>query len=64
MGLVPVIFWCDYIEGDLSFICVIAGYNAEELTPKYPDFIRERVYALHDAARWWYEYRGEASSVK
>ena len=56
--------WCDYIEDDLSFICVIAGYNAEELTPKYPDFIRERVYALHAAARWWYEYREEASSVK
>ena len=32
--------WCDYIEGDLSFICVIAGYNAAELTPKYPDCIR------------------------
>ena len=56
--------WCDYIEGDLSFICVIAGYNAEELTPKYPDFIRERVYALHDAARWWYEYRDGVISKK
>ena len=29
--------WCEYIEGDLSFL-------------------RERVYALCDAARWWYEY--------
>ena len=48
--------WCQYIEGDLSFLCVIAGFNAEELTPKYPDFISERVYALCDAARWWYEY--------
>ena len=35
--------WCEYIEGDLSFLCVIAGFNASELTPKYPDFIRERV---------------------
>ena len=34
---------CDYIEGNLSFICVIAA----ELTPKYPDFIKERVCA-HD----------------
>ena len=51
--------WCDYIEGELSFICVIAGYNAAELTPKYPDFIRERIYALRDATRWWYEYRQE-----
>ena len=51
--------WCDYIEGDTTFICVIAGFNAEELTPKYPDFISERVYALHAAARWWYEYRDE-----
>ena len=56
--------WCDYIEGDFSFICVIAGYNAEELTPKYPDFISERVYALHDAARWWYEYREEVFNIK
>ena len=30
-------------------------------TPKYPDFIRERVYALCNAAQWWYEYRGELS---
>ena len=56
--------WCDYIEGDLSFLCVIAGYNAEELTPKYPDFIKERVYALHDAARWWYKYSKEVLSIK
>ena len=27
--------------------------------PKYPDFISERVYALHAAARWWFEYRNE-----
>ena len=39
--------WCDYIEGNISFICVIAGFNAAELTPKYPDFIKERVCA-HD----------------
>ena len=51
--------WCDYISGDLSFICVIAGFNAAELTPKYPDFISERVYALNAAARWWYEYGKE-----
>ncbi len=48
--------WCEYIEDDLSFLCVIAGYNAEELTPKYPDFIKERVLALCAATRWWYEY--------
>lgn len=48
--------WCDYIEGDLSFICVIADFNAAELTPKYPDCIKERVYALYDAVYWWYEY--------
>ena len=63
--------WCEYIEGDLSFLCVIAGFrsalwdacqskNAEELTPKYPDFISERVYALGDATRWWHEYGKEA----
>ena len=48
--------WCDYIEGNLSFICVIASFNAAELTPKYPDCIKERVYALYDAVYWWYEY--------
>ena len=48
--------WSDYIEGDLSFLCVIAGYNAEELTPKYPDFFKERVYALYASVYWWYEY--------
>ena len=48
--------WCEYIEGDMSFLCVIAGYNSEELTPKYPDFIKERVLALYDATYWWYEY--------
>ena len=62
--------WCEYIEGDLSFLCVIAGYrsaprdachskNAEELTPKYPDFIKERVLALYDATYWWHEYGKE-----
>ena len=25
--------WCEYIEGDLSFLCVIAGFNAAELPP-------------------------------
>ena len=41
-----------------------AGFNAEELTPKYPDFISERVYALHDSARWWHEYGKECLSIK
>ena len=56
--------WCEYIEGDLSFLCVIAGFNAEELTPKYPDFISERVYALSDATRWWHEYGKEVLLLK
>ena len=56
--------WCDYIAGDLSFICVIAGFNAAELTPKYPDFISERVYALYDAVYWWYEYGKDCLSDK
>ena len=56
--------WCEYIEGDTTFICVIAGFNAAELTPKYPDFISERVYVLHVTARWWYEYRNEVLLLK
>jgi len=39
---------------------VIAGFNAAELTPKYPDSIKERVYALYDAVYWWHEYGKEA----
>ena len=56
--------WLEYIEGDLSFLCVIAGFNAEELTPKYPEFFSERVYALCDATRWWYEYGKEILLLK
>ena len=55
--------WCDYIAGDFSFICVIAGFNASELTPKYPDFISERIYALYDAVYWWYEYGKKATLI-
>jgi hypothetical protein len=40
-------------------MCVVAGFNAAELTPKYPDFIKERVYALYDAVYWWNEYGSE-----
>ena len=43
---------------------ILFGEDAAELTPKYPYFISERVYALHAAARWWYEYREEALSIK
>ena len=56
--------WWDYIAGDNTFICVIAAFNASELTPKYPDFISERIYALYDAVYWWYEYGKEAISIK
>ena len=28
--------WCNYIEGDTTFICVIAGFNVAELTPSTP----------------------------
>jgi hypothetical protein len=34
---------------------IILGKNA-----KYPDFIRERVYALYDATFWCHEYGKEA----
>ena len=40
-------------------------FTATSMTPMYVYYIhnrpgiRERVYALHDAARWWYEYRKE-----
>ena len=49
-----------------QFSFIFAGNNtsrvahvAHPLDLKYPDFISEKVYALHAAARWWYEYRNE-----
>ena len=61
------------VDCEARTLCVIAGFrsalwdacqskNAAELTPKYPDFICERVYALSDATRWWHEYGKDALS--
>ncbi len=48
--------WHCYVDGDLTFVCAFAGCNYDELPAKYPDFIRDRVLAMCDAARWWHEY--------
>ncbi len=56
--------WCEYIKGDITFLCVIASFDASELTPKYPEFISERVYALYSATYWWYEYGKEEIKIK
>ena len=46
----------EYVRGDLSFFCALAGYNQEEVPSRFPDNIKSIVYALSDSARWWHEY--------
>ena len=48
--------WHCYVEGDFTFVCAFAGCNMSELTPRYPDYIRDRVQPMCAAARWWHEY--------
>lgn len=50
----------EYIAGDTTFFCMLAGYNAEEIPLSFPASIKAKVYALQDATRWWHEYRKEA----
>ena len=54
----------EYIEGDLTFFCMLAGINADEVPPTWPDRIRVPVRALSAATRWWYEYGEEALTLK
>ena len=49
----------EYIEGDITFFCMLAGINAAEVPPTWPDRIRVPVRALSVATRWWHEYRNE-----
>ena len=54
----------EYIEGDLTFFCMLAGINADEVPPAWPDRIRISVRALSAATMWWHEYGDEALSLK
>ena len=38
----------------LSFICFVSWYKEISLITQSPDYISERVYAIHVASRWWY----------
>lgn len=49
----------EYIEGDITFFCMLAGINTAEVPPAWPDRIRVPVRALSAATRWWHEYRNE-----
>lgn len=53
-----------YIEGDLTFFCMLAGINGDEVPITWPDRIKIPVEALQDATYWWYEYGKEALSKK
>ena len=55
-GLKPKHVERDAFKAELKHVEGHGDYNPEELTPKYPDFIKERVMALYDAVYWWYEY--------
>lgn len=54
----------EYISGDLTFFCMLAGINAAEVPPTWPDRIKIPVVALQDATRWWHEYGKERTSHK
>ena len=54
----------EHIKGDLSFFCMLAGINAEEIPPTWPDRIRIPVRALSAATRWWHEYGKKENSIK
>ena len=49
----------DHIRGDHTFFCMLAGINAAEVPPTWPDRIRIPVRALSAATRWWHEYGEE-----
>ena len=53
----------EYIEGDLTFFCMLAGINAEEVPPTWPDRIRIPIRALSAATRWWHEYGKKENSI-
>ena len=54
----------EYIAGDLTFFCMLAGINTAEIPQTWPDRIKIPVLALQEATYWWYEYRHEALSQK
>ena len=54
----------EYIDGDLTFFCMFAGINIEEVPPTWPERIKIPVLALCDATRWWFEYGKEAFLLK
>ena len=53
----------EYIEGVLTFFCMLAGINADEVPPTWPDRIRVPVRALSAATRWRHEYGKEELSI-
>ena len=54
----------EYIEGNLSFFCMLAGINADEVPPTWPDRIKIPVRALSAAARWWHKYGDDTIILK
>ena len=53
----------EYIEGNLTFFCMLADINAEEVPSTWPDRIRIPVRALSAATRCWHEYGKEELSL-
>lgn len=45
-----------YIDGDLTFFCMLARINQDEVPSAWPDRIQVPVRAVGAAARWWHEY--------
>ena len=50
----------EYITGDLTFFCMLAGINVYEIPHTMPDRFSSPVIALQEATYWWHEYGKEA----
>ena len=53
----------EYIKDDLTFFCMLAGINANEVPPLWPDRIKIPVVALQEATYWWHEYGKEMRPI-
>ncbi len=47
------------IDSDLTFFCMLAGINADEVPSTWPDRIKIPVRDLSAATKWWHEYGEE-----
>lgn len=51
-----------YVDGNLTFFCMLARIRSDEVPSAWPDRIKIPVRAVGAAARWWHEYGRETSA--